>query len=214
MASDQSLFWISGKAGSGKSTLMKYIANDKRTVAQLNHGSKSYAVYSYFIWNSAALMQRNIKGMYCSLLYQMLKDSRLLDRLLVSHSAWTDKMSHSDWEVNELKEALQETLRFHEQNVCLFLDGLDELDDGESPFDFRTDIQGLLSRVPKLKICVSSRPEPIWKTQLKTVPSVRVQDLTRRDMKTLAEELLQQTVAAIPVTPAPNELIPLVNPAP
>jgi predicted ATPase len=48
------LYWINGKAGSGKSTLMRYIYSSLETRQQLNHlaGQSSLDIAAYFFWNS------------------------------------------------------------------------------------------------------------------------------------------------------------------
>ncbi|KUJ14271.1 uncharacterized protein LY89DRAFT_133942 [Mollisia scopiformis] len=51
LESDQSLYWITGKPGSGKSTLMKHIKNDERTkrcLSAWSGGKKIYLTGFYF----------------------------------------------------------------------------------------------------------------------------------------------------------------------
>jgi NACHT domain len=212
MNSEEPIFWISGKAGSGKSTLMKYIVNDKQTIEQLNQQSRDYVIYSYFIWNSETKMQRNLKGMYCSLLLQIFqKHSTLIDKLLESHTALNEKRSPPDWELSELKSALNDSLRSHKQQVCLFIDGLDEIDSHETSFDLKFLTRDLCNGVPNLKICFSSRPEPVWKTQLAKYPSVKVQDLTEEDMSMVARELLEDIIETGSDPPSPKAVNRLIN---
>lgn len=56
--SQQSLYWITGKPGSGKSTLMKYLYNDPRTLENLAVWSKDHqlAMAGFFFWNSGSSM--------------------------------------------------------------------------------------------------------------------------------------------------------------
>jgi hypothetical protein len=204
MNSEDPLFWISGKAGSGKSTLMKFIVKDERTVEQLNQQLKDYVVYSYFIWNSDTVMQRTLKGLYCSLLHQVFqKHPQIMTQFLDSHISLNEKRSPSDWELPELKNTLKESLRSHNQQVCLFMDGLDEFDRHITPLDFKEVTQNLLNSAPGLKICVSSRPEPVWKSQLAKFPSVRLQDLTYQDMKKVAQGFLPDFVKILSESSAP-----------
>jgi NACHT domain-containing protein len=212
MNSEEPLLWISGKAGSGKSTLMKYIVRDERTIEQLNQLSGAYKVYSYFIWNSGALIQRNLKGMYCSLLYGMLRhDARLSALLLEAQPGLDTKRSPLDWELDELSTALTHTLRDHHEPACIFIDGLDELDNSETPFDLINIFRNLLSAITKLKLCVSSRPEPLWKSQFENYPYVRVQDLTEEDMRTVAQEKLKDYNSLISASPASESSVNLIE---
>lgn len=51
LQTDSSLYWITGKAGSGKSTLMKYIYQDTRTfeyLEQWSTGSRCVTAHSFF----------------------------------------------------------------------------------------------------------------------------------------------------------------------
>jgi hypothetical protein len=73
------LYWINGKAGSGKSTLMKHIYDDVRTTKYLEKwAEKSSTANSrvclafYFFWNSGTDMQKSHRGLLRSLLCQIL----------------------------------------------------------------------------------------------------------------------------------------------
>ena len=67
------VYWINGKAGSGKSTLMHCISDDLRTIALLEYwaGNKKLLTPTFFFWNSGSPLQRNVEGMLRSLIYQM-----------------------------------------------------------------------------------------------------------------------------------------------
>lgn len=68
------LYWINGKAGSGKSTLVKYIVNHKTTQLLLKHwaGDSELCVSSFFFWNSGSKVQCSQAGLFRSLLYDLL----------------------------------------------------------------------------------------------------------------------------------------------
>jgi hypothetical protein len=53
-----SLYWITGQAGSGKSTLMKYLCRDTRTFSLLNSWSSQHSLVTaaFFFWNSGTSM--------------------------------------------------------------------------------------------------------------------------------------------------------------
>ncbi|KAM0715348.1 hypothetical protein Q7P37_008846 [Cladosporium fusiforme] len=64
------------------------------------------------------------------------------------------------------------------------VDGLDEYEDSYAELlDLLLDCQQMTS----LKICIASRPEPAIKEKLRTFPSLRLQDLNFRDIKTFVE---------------------------
>ena len=67
--------WINGKAGSGKSTLMRYIYEDPRTPALLLHWvcpSITLLTIGFFFWKSGVSEQASQLGLLRSLLYAIL----------------------------------------------------------------------------------------------------------------------------------------------
>lgn len=58
------IFWVSGKAGSGKSTLMKYLCSHYRTLALLQRwaGDGKLVVATHFFWNAGTTMQKSQAG--------------------------------------------------------------------------------------------------------------------------------------------------------
>ena len=68
------IFWISGKAGSGKSTLMEFIAGDGRTYRSLQiwAGEKRLVIVSFYFWASVSEIQKSQESLLQSLLQQVL----------------------------------------------------------------------------------------------------------------------------------------------
>jgi hypothetical protein len=192
---DERIFWIKGKPGSGKSTLMKFLQSDKRTLMHLENWLPSCATYSIFIWNSGKKMQKTLKGIFCSLIHQILeveKNEFLLFKLLNKEPRLSTKKSHYDWELRELEEILQYILQWHKDPVCLFIDGLDEIDRDENRFGLKQIVEKSLAQIDHLKICVSSRPEPFWVNMLDNCSSMSLPELTKFDLERLAKDLLKK----------------------
>jgi predicted ATPase len=78
------LYWINGKAGSGKSTLMRYIYNNIKTRQHLRFwaGKSSLDISGFFFWNSGSPIQRSQTGLLKSLLFQALQRRPNLVRLV------------------------------------------------------------------------------------------------------------------------------------
>ena len=69
------IFWICGKPGSGKSTLMRYIYGHRRTSLALKKwaGNRSVVASAFFLWNPGnASLQITFSGLLRTLLYQVL----------------------------------------------------------------------------------------------------------------------------------------------
>lgn len=180
------VYWISGKPGSGKSTLMKYLYNNLR----LSH-SKSAAhqiLLSFWFWEAADKeLQRNFQGCLQSLLWQLLQDKVFGDGLALgigtgAYFVWTIPMLY-----DAFKAALSQ-LQVKNISVLICLDGLDESGrDGEALIRFAQDITKSFSHV---KVCVSSRPERLFETQLARYPKLRTQDLNSQDVDAIIQQRL------------------------
>jgi hypothetical protein len=195
LRSDAPLYWVSGKAGSGKSTLMKFLVEDERTKRLLHEWSVDCAIYAHFIWSIGTPSQKSICGLLRSLLYQILSANTLiLDTLLQEKANISSFTSTSDWSRSELENVLLTSLSLHQWGACIFVDGLDEIDPNENPFDLVQMLKALLSHsnTTGIKLCVSSRPEPSFNKALKQVPKLRLQDLTRPDMQAYVKNFLQR----------------------
>lgn len=191
LRSGTQVYWISGKPGSGKTTLVKYLLSDTRTRDALdvwNHGS---VVLSHFFWRPGTPMQQNIKGLLCNLLYQILEVDAALIENMTSHFPETrHKSMHTDWSVSELTRVFLALLKGSEKPICIFLDGLDEVDPDDGIFDLFEVIDNI-RHTPRTKLCLSSRPEPPIRKRLTDYPQLRLQDLTLGDTWTYAKGMLK-----------------------
>ena len=80
LKSGHGVYWINGKAGSGKSTLMNHICNHSRTLELLREwcSDRRLLTPTFFFWNAGNRLQKSIDGLLRSLVYQMLKECREL----------------------------------------------------------------------------------------------------------------------------------------
>ncbi len=88
LKSEHGVYWINGKAGSGKSTLMNHICSHSRRLELLQEWSprRRLLTPSFFFWNSGSRQQKAIDGLLRSLIYQMLTECRqLITCFKVSH---------------------------------------------------------------------------------------------------------------------------------
>jgi len=206
------IYWINGKAGAGKSTLMKYIFNHPQTHEELRHwaGSSACATAGFFFWNSGSEEQRSQRGLLRTLLFEMLKSHReFIPSIFPSvWSRWSTKvrtamtigtvpskaslLSHEQktWTLSQLKSAFQSLLRnFQTKNikVCIFIDGLDEYG---GDCDEIVEYFLALSQEPGIKMCLSSRPLVVFEEAFADVPGLKLQNLTYQDISQYVEDKL------------------------
>ncbi|KAH6710686.1 heterokaryon incompatibility protein-domain-containing protein [Leptodontidium sp. MPI-SDFR-AT-0119] len=184
-----STYWISGKAGSGKSTLMSYILHDYRLNSNLKIWSQGHDVHilSFFFWRAGSELQKSVTGMLRSLLYQLVEEVPNAADTLVSNlqlmrgriPVWTERSLAMSF-----KAALAAAAGKH---FCLLLDGLDEF---EGDTDELLDLVFKLQALDNVKCCVSSRPDVQLVARLSTYKQLRLQDLNFGDISRFVEEKL------------------------
>ncbi|PVH69299.1 hypothetical protein DL98DRAFT_625614 [Cadophora sp. DSE1049] len=204
LRSEHGLYWISGKPGSGKSTLMKHIFDDMRTKDYLETWARldgtpdaPLIIASFFFWNSGTIEQRSQLGMLRSLLFQVFEQKpELLPIVLPSlwlkqygkyladgpHAVWSET-----WTLSMLMAALKR-LTIQQEMPCKFfflIDGLDEFDgDHEVLAELFNDLS--MNLVPnsksRVKTCVSSRPYVVFQENFAGSPTLNLQDLTLHDI--------------------------------
>ncbi|OBS20396.1 hypothetical protein FPOA_06767 [Fusarium poae] len=204
------IYWINGKAGSGKSTLMSYIYGNPKTTAFLNDwaGSMPSEIYAFFFWNSGDEDQKSQRGLLRTLLFQILQRHRDLI-VHVMPEAWASWSSRAtaivscnmppdspmlppvtqQWTMAQLKRVFRMTLQLLQGKVklCLFIDGLDE---------YNGDYLDLLelfqeyAQHPDIKFCLSSRPLLAFENEMMGFPSLRLQDLTSGDISHYVKDRL------------------------
>lgn len=191
------VYWIMGKAGSGKSTLMKYLVSHPEVARLLQSwaGPKEIVTASYFFWNAGAAMQKSQEGLIRSILYEVLRKcpdlihavcelkARTFQRSPVNNTKpWT---RHELWQaIGQLKQQSGIRARF-----CFFIDGLDEYD-GEP--GLLVEVLENLRNWQDIKLCVSSRPWNEFVDAFGQAPTTQLalEDLTREDIKIYVQETL------------------------
>ena len=191
------VFWIAGKAGSGKSTLMKFLEDDPDTQGYLKRWAKDMALISasYFFWNSGDELQKSSAGLLRSLLHFVLSHNKQLIPVAFSER-WFEcgcqlRLPDDGWTLTELLKAFKQLLA---QDVlpakfCFLIDGLDEFNGDHNA------IVKLLRKIPKssnVKICVSSRPLLIFEEAFGSGPNMMLQDLTHNDIYNYVSNKLEQ----------------------
>ncbi|MCJ1397724.1 hypothetical protein MMC11_000920 [Xylographa trunciseda] len=188
-------YWIAGKPGSGKSTLMKFICRDKRTLAGLRTwaGASELITASFYFWIAGVSIQKSSTGLLQSLIYEMIQENR---RLIPKLFPWRWRthqyrnIRSQPWTENEFWDAIKilKTQTAQDAKFCFFIDGLDEF---EGDHDWLVKFARELGDLPHVKLCVSSRPWTVFEDAFTDVPMLRVQDLTQGDIKQYAKVELE-----------------------
>ena len=151
--------WIKGKAGAGKSTLMKFVfLNARKTM-------KNCSILSFFFNARGEDIEKSTIGAYRSLLLQLLERLPALqstfDSLGLSASSFS---TDQQWSIELLKMLLEQALQaLGESRVVFFIDALDECEEEQvrDMIQFFERIGEItVSTNIRFQVCFSSRHYP------------------------------------------------------
>lgn len=152
--------WISGKPGSGKSTLMKYaLAKAQRKTAD------TAATISFFFNARGDTLENKVTGMYRTLLCQLLEKLPDLQEVLDDTHLPTQNQNGSVvWAEETLKTIFSSAVaRLNQRRVMCFVDALDECDENQvrAMVDFFETLGDDATRNGiRFYVCFSSRHYP------------------------------------------------------
>ncbi|KAK7905356.1 hypothetical protein LTR67_000077 [Exophiala xenobiotica] len=205
LRSGTGIYWIHGKAASGKSTLMKYVTLDTKTAKHLRKwaGDRPLITAHFFCWNLGMELQKTQAGLVSSLVHQIFTQHPELVKVVLPELWEAVKAQPSfllsilslkwySWTFQELRELLTTIMSHHQfpAKWCIFIDGLDEFD-GEHQ-DIISIVQQLVS-IDHVKVCLSSRPLVSLEDVYGSCPQLRLQDLTAGDIKLYVFENLAKS---------------------
>ncbi|KAF3019795.1 hypothetical protein E8E14_012203 [Neopestalotiopsis sp. 37M] len=195
--SNAPVYWIAGKAGSGKSTLMKYIRTHSTVKLGLQRwaGENKVFIASHFFWSAGTLMQKSQEGLLRTLNHQILTQFPGLAHK-VFPERWKTALQpigargQEVWTISELTASLTQLLSLIENcSVLIFVDGLDEYS-GE--IDNLIEFLDMFGRFTNVKLCVSSRPWLEFSDAFSDSPwKLYLQDLTRKDIEQFTRDTLE-----------------------
>lgn len=202
---ESGIYWINGKAGSGKSTLMKYLLNDPRmrTALRTWAGSSQDEVTraSFFFWSLGSTVQKSQEGLLRSLLYDILSQHPGLIPCVMPERRilGVDPSQRNILEAPSFSELLRWFRRLldqasHRFRLFFLIDGVDEYEGDQA------EVVNLLTSVatyPDVKFLISSRQLPVCVDAFSRFPNLRLQDLTRNDIRSYTRELLVERMGSI-----------------
>ncbi|KAI7311436.1 hypothetical protein KC315_g12316 [Hortaea werneckii] len=186
---DSSLYWITGKPASGKSTLMAHIFHNPKTANYLEKWSCGgrFHILSFFFWRPGSALQKSICGLLRSLIMQLADEvPDVAPAILGGLHLRPGRMP--TWSERGLTDALRLALTAAKDVYLFFLlDGLDEFD---GPYGELVDLIFEMKDSKNVKFCVSSRREAGLANRLCRFDHLSMEDLNYDAIRTFAREKL------------------------
>ena len=194
------LLWINGKAGSGKSVLMKQAIKDAE---KWSKKSKNVVVLDFFFNGRGNITERLPTSLFRTLLWQLanhFRDNLSIIALMVEEYR-VRKSTEGEiiWHIEDLKELFTRTCALAEAaEIIVFLDAFDKM---EPELHYSAlEIVRYLDKIAKmgrmegsfkLSVCFSSRPIPSIETWWpRSYPQFCMQDENEEDIKTYINHVL------------------------
>jgi hypothetical protein len=198
---NERIFWISGKPGSGKSTLMKYLVHQNETAHLLQSWANSRTLYivSHFFWINGSELQRSLVGLLRVIVFDIFRKhpdliptSPAVMHPDAFYSATTAHGFHTEWTWDQLHSLFQNIVEDTRDThcFCIFVDGLDEFN-GEQQ-DLIHAIRGF-STGSNVKFCVASRPWNVFEQAFGdgSLRKIYLQNLNKPDIARFVKDTLQ-----------------------
>ena len=184
------MYWIQGKPGSGKSTLMKFAMRDPRMTKLLaSDGMEQWSLAAFFFHDRGSEKQKTLVGMLQEILRSILQQIPALSRYVIPaylELVRSQRTRCPSWDFSSLKSALVSLIeqRHVKMRVLLLLDALDE---HQGDNDILASLLKILAdksdneRV-KLKMCLASRSWTVFQQHFGNCPGFSIHDHTREDI--------------------------------
>jgi len=194
------IYWVQGKPGSGKSTVMKFALQNPETRRLLETcDNREWIIAGFFFDDGGSAIQKSISGLLCEILHHIFEKRR--DLIDFAMPVYLQKVrfrqfsatnfGNVKWSTRDLTEVLstitrQSTVQF---NLCLFIDALDEHSgDHKKLIEVLSNLaEPGHSTSVRIKLCVASRAENIFEDAFKSSPGFAIHRHTENDIKVYAE---------------------------
>ncbi|KAF2109774.1 hypothetical protein BDV96DRAFT_604646 [Lophiotrema nucula] len=185
-------YFINGKAGSGKSTLMKFIVEHPEADRALTRWAgpiHELLVLKFFFWDPGTALQKTIEGMLRALLHSALTSHAELIASLFPREfghKWSSRIVEDlpgQPDIVEVRKAFDLLLKktSNTLRIAIFIDGLDEFEGDHK--EIAQWFRSIMSQHRHIKVIISSRPINAAIHVFRDCPNLNLHDLTKHDMK-------------------------------
>lgn len=182
---------------------MKFAMQDPRLTKML---PDSRVIAYFFHLRGKNIAQKSFKGMLTEILFRLIQDEpRLFNRVISFYRSLVhaQRTGTPDWDNDSLENAILKALRPSERHVlpnyAFFIDALDEnVESSEirNILAFVKRLEKLGSTYRMIKICLASRPWPIFQKEFASNPRIAIHEFTAKDIESYAaSHILEATPA-------------------
>lgn len=211
-----SVFWVTGKPGSGKSTFMKFLRDHDGTDELLREWAQDdhLIVADHFFWLPGTQLQNSFEGLGRSLMHAILS-SLATDtnsaKTICGKRRWSLNTSNRLWSQSELKRMFSNLGGLRGIRLFILIDGLDECCPQDSHDELMDTLMDIVQR-PNFKTCLSSRPWKEFTAKLCRTRTLRLDKITQFDMVAYTKERICKTTRDQRLTAGEiNNLVRLVT---
>lgn len=191
---DNEIFWITGKPGSGKSTLMKYLVKARGTQERLpseTNGKSWKIVHFFYNFRASTSLANREEGMLRSVLEQILQTLRYSTNAgMDADRNRINAIAKESFDTDEdIASAIVKFLQLQAVNVLLLVDGLDEC--GSNLRHMVTTLKHIQTQTD-IRLCLASRPEPMLTSSLSGTKQIKMQELNSQGIQRYTNVILKE----------------------
>ncbi|KAF2849560.1 hypothetical protein T440DRAFT_398966, partial [Plenodomus tracheiphilus IPT5] len=162
---------------------MKFLCQHDDTLKILQDKDPGAFIVSSYLWSAGSPEQRQLRYVLASLLHQVLEHSpETISKLLNELNGSSRRRSLVDWSDKALELALCIAIDDSPSTICIFMDGLDEIDNTDlDGFGRILNLINCLRIRSNVKLCVASRRLSLFLNAF--CPNFQLQDLTNDDLR-------------------------------
>lgn len=182
------VYWINGKPGSGKSTLMKHIYRHPQTIEIMAQRDQSrlQVTAAFFFHDRGISRQNSFEGLLHSVLHQILSQAPDVQKAVVPTYQERRPPPGQLWPVGDLELVFTQVLQ---QDKCpiqltLFLDALDEYNGSQEVMlrFVNAVIETPSTAATRIQLCFSSRPWAFLNDNFKEYAGFEIHKYTKEDI--------------------------------